>query len=72
LGIEGESRSSFERVTRKSGNHPSYRADIMGALWDHFGDQQLLVAYRSQLKARAQASGKTLQEFTAAMEQLAH
>jgi hypothetical protein len=30
------------------------------------------VAYRSQLKARVQASSETLREFAAAIEQLAH
>jgi hypothetical protein len=46
--------------------------DIVGALRDRFGDHQLAAAYRSQLKARAQASGETLQEFALAVEQLAH
>jgi hypothetical protein len=46
--------------------------DIVGALRDRFGDHQLAAAYRSQLKTRVQASGETLQEFAAAVEQLAH
>jgi len=46
--------------------------DIVGALQDRFGDHQLAAAYRSQLKARVQASSETLQEFAAAVEQLAH
>jgi len=46
--------------------------DIVQSLWDHFGDHNLAAAYRSQLKARVQASGETLQEFAAAVEQLAH
>ena len=51
---------------------PLQYEDIVGALWDRFGDHQLAAAYRSQLKAEVQASGETLQEFTAAVEQLAH
>jgi hypothetical protein len=39
---------------------------------DHFGDHQLAADYRSQLKVRLQASGDTLQEFAAAVEQVAH
>jgi hypothetical protein len=46
--------------------------DIVGALQGRFGDHQLAAAYRSQLKARVQTSGVTLQEFDAAVEQLAH
>jgi hypothetical protein len=46
--------------------------DILGAWQDRFGDHQLAVAYRSQLKARVQMSGETLQEFAEAVEQLAH
>jgi hypothetical protein len=46
--------------------------DIVGALRDRFGDHQLAAAYRSQLKARVQTGGETLQEFAAAVEQLAH
>jgi hypothetical protein len=45
--------------------------DIVGALRDRFGDHQL-AAYRSHLKARMQTGGETLQEFAAAVEQLAH
>jgi hypothetical protein len=44
--------------------------DTVGALQDRFGDHQLPTAYRSQLKARVQTSGETLQEFAAAVEQL--
>jgi hypothetical protein len=46
--------------------------DIVGALRDRFGDHQLAAAYRSHLKARVQSGGETLQEFAAAVEQLAH
>ena len=46
--------------------------DIMESLWDRFGDHQLATAYRSQLKTRVQASSETLQDFVAAVEQLAH
>jgi len=46
--------------------------DIIGALQERFGDHQLAAAYRSQLMARVQASSDTLQEFAAAVEQLAH
>ena len=45
---------------------------IVGALRDRFGDHQLTAVYRSQLKARTQANDETLQEFAAAVEQLAH
>jgi hypothetical protein len=46
--------------------------DIVGALRDRFGDHQPAAAYRSHLKARVQTGGETLQEFAAAVEQLAH
>jgi hypothetical protein len=46
--------------------------DIVGALKDRFGDNQLVAAYRSQLKSRIEMSGETLQEFAAAVEQLSH
>jgi hypothetical protein len=46
--------------------------DIVGALRDLFGDHQLAAAYRSHLKVRVQTCGETLQEFAAAVEQLAH
>jgi hypothetical protein len=46
--------------------------DTVGALWDCFGDHQLAADYGSQLKVRVQGSGETLQEFAAAVEQLAH
>ena len=46
--------------------------DIVESLRDRFGDHQLAAAYWSQLKARMQESGETLQEFAAAVEQLAH
>jgi len=45
--------------------------DIFGAFRDRFGDHQLAAVYRSQLKARVQTSGETLQEFAAAVEQMA-
>jgi hypothetical protein len=46
--------------------------EISGALKGRFGDHQLAAAFRSQFKARVQTSGETLQEFAAAVEQLAH
>jgi len=46
--------------------------DIVESLRDRFDDHQLAAAYRSQLKVRVQAGGETLQEFAAAIEQLAH
>jgi hypothetical protein len=46
--------------------------DIVGALQDRFGDHQLAMVYRSQLKARVQMSDETLQEFAEAVEQLPH
>jgi hypothetical protein len=46
--------------------------DIVEALQDRFGDHQLAAAYRLQRTARVQVSSKTLQEFAAAVEQLAH
>jgi hypothetical protein len=46
--------------------------DIVGTLQDRFGDHQLAAVYQSQLKARVQTSGEILQEFAAAVEQLAH
>jgi hypothetical protein len=46
--------------------------DIVQPMRDRFVDYQLAAAHRSQLKARVQASGKTLQEFAATVEQLAH
>jgi len=46
--------------------------DIVESLRDRFGDHQPATTYRSQLKARVQVSGETLQEFAAAVEQLAH
>jgi len=46
--------------------------DIVDSLRNRFADHQLAAAYRSQLKTRVKASGETLQEFAAAVEQLAH
>jgi hypothetical protein len=46
--------------------------DIVWALQDRFGNHQLAAVYRSQLKSRVQTSDETLQEFAAAVEQLAH
>jgi hypothetical protein len=46
--------------------------DIVRSLQDRFGDHQLAAVYRSQIKARDQMSGETLQEFSAAVEQYAH
>jgi hypothetical protein len=45
--------------------------DIVEALIDSYADLQPASAYRSQLKARTQANGETLQEFAAAIERLA-
>jgi hypothetical protein len=45
---------------------------FVGALRDRFGDHQLAAAYRSHLKARVHTGRETLQEFAAAVEQLAH
>jgi len=45
---------------------------IVGALQVRFVHHQLAAAYRSQLKTRMQASEETLQDFAAAVEQLAH
>jgi hypothetical protein len=45
---------------------------IIEALGSHCGDHQLSGAYRSQLKAKTQLVGKSLQEFGAATEQLAY
>jgi hypothetical protein len=42
------------------------------ALEDHFGDQHLAVAYRSQLNTRTQRVGDPLYEFATSIEQLAH
>jgi hypothetical protein len=46
--------------------------DIVGALQDRFREHQLAAAYQSHLKARVPTGGETLQEFAAAVEQLAH
>jgi hypothetical protein len=45
--------------------------DIVEALKDSYADLQPAAAYRSQLKARTQANGETLQEFAAAIDKLA-
>jgi hypothetical protein len=50
---------------------PTYE-DIVAELRDRFGDQQLAVAYHSQLKATVQTSGEMLQESAVAVMQLAH
>jgi BarA-like signal transduction histidine kinase len=42
------------------------------ALEDHFGDQHVAAAFRSQLKMRTQRAGKFLLVFAIAIEQLAH
>jgi hypothetical protein len=46
--------------------------DIVGALIGRYGDHKLAAAYRAQMKARTQLIGKSLQEFAAAVELLAH
>jgi hypothetical protein len=46
--------------------------ETLETLKDHFRDQHLAVAYRSQLKTRTQAVGESLQGFATAVEQLAH
>jgi hypothetical protein len=46
--------------------------DTIGALKGRYGDHQLAAAYREELKARTQLIGESLQEFAAAVEQLAH
>jgi hypothetical protein len=46
--------------------------EAIEALEDHFGDQHLAAAYRSQLNAGTQKAGESLQEFATAIEQLAH
>lgn len=43
---------------------------IMAALEQRYGDGHLQTVYRSQLKARVQRSGESLQEFAAGVEQL--
>lgn len=49
-----------------------HAANIIGALKGYYGNHQLVVAYWSQLKASIQLSGKSLQEFAATSEQMAH
>jgi hypothetical protein len=51
---------------------PAEDEDIVEALKGSYADLQPAAAYRSQLKARTQANGETLQEFTAAIELFAH
>jgi hypothetical protein len=46
--------------------------EAIESLEDCFGVQHLAVAYCSQLKARAQKAGESLQEFATAIEQVAH
>jgi hypothetical protein len=46
--------------------------DIVGVLKSRYRDNELATAYRSQLKARIQLSSESLQEFAAAVEQLAY
>jgi hypothetical protein len=46
--------------------------ETIEALEDHFGDQHLAAAYRSQLKTWTQKAIESLQEFATAIEQLAH
>jgi hypothetical protein len=53
-------------------SHPERLTSIVGALKGRYGDSQLAAAYRAQLKARTQLIGESLQEFAAAVEQLAH
>jgi len=49
----------------------TYEGNV-GALKGRYGDHQLVAAYPSQLNACVQLSGKTLQEFAAAIKQLSH
>lgn len=44
--------------------------DIVGALKGRYGDHKLTAAYKVQLKARIQLNSESLQEFSAAVEQL--
>jgi hypothetical protein len=44
---------------------------IIEALEGHYGDHQVAAAYWSQLKAKIQLRGESLQEFAAVTEQLA-
>jgi peptide subunit release factor 1 (eRF1) len=46
--------------------------EILQALEDRFRDQHFAAGFRSQLKTRTQRAGESLQEFAAAIEQLAH
>jgi hypothetical protein len=46
--------------------------DILQALKDSFGDLHFAAAYHSQLKIRTQRAGQSLQEFSTAIEHLAH
>jgi hypothetical protein len=46
--------------------------DIDGALMGRYGDHQLTAAYRVQLKVRTKLIFESLQEFAAAVKQLAH
>ena len=46
--------------------------DIVGAFRDRYGEHQVAAAYRPQLKGRVHKSGETLQDFAAAVEQLAN
>jgi hypothetical protein len=46
--------------------------ETLEALEDHFEDHHQAAGYRSQLKTRTQGVGDSLQEFTTAVEQLAH
>jgi hypothetical protein len=44
--------------------------DIVRALKDRYADHQCVEAYRTELKARIQESGKSLQDYSAAVELL--
>jgi hypothetical protein len=46
--------------------------ETLQTLEDRFGYQHFAAAYRSQLKARTQRAGESLQHFATAAEQLAH
>jgi hypothetical protein len=46
--------------------------ETLEALEDRFGDQHFVDAYHSQLKTRTQGVGELLQEFSTAVERLAH
>jgi hypothetical protein len=48
-----------------------YLREILQALEDCFGEEHFAAAFRSQLKARTQKAGETLQDFATSIQQLA-